>query len=192
MSAAWIHGGEEAGVAWLCFRSQRRRERLAASALSREPEVEAVFAPEIRVRRRTRRGPVWFVEALFPGYLFAEVGAESSVRRLTSLHGVTGVVSFDGLPARVDDDVIGSLRAAYPASGVIEVDHALSPGEEVTVVSGPLRGFAARVLECRSSDGRVAVLLDIMGRPTRAVMDRDALESAQPRPPSHPMASATA
>jgi transcriptional antiterminator RfaH len=55
---------------WFCLRSQVKREHLAAACLRQYPEVEA-FCPRVRFRKRTTRGPVWFVESMFPGYLFA-------------------------------------------------------------------------------------------------------------------------
>ena len=54
---------------WRCLRGKPKREHLAAQHL-RLAGFEA-FCPRIRHQRRTVRGKVWFVEALFPGYLFA-------------------------------------------------------------------------------------------------------------------------
>ena len=56
---------------WFCLKAAPKREHLAATALRRELQVPVV-APRIRFRKLTSRGPVWFVEAMFPGYLFAE------------------------------------------------------------------------------------------------------------------------
>src|SRR5258707_3918560 len=55
---------------WFCLKTQPKREHLAAIMLRRQFSVEC-FSPRLRFRRMTRRGPVWFVEAMFPGYLFA-------------------------------------------------------------------------------------------------------------------------
>ncbi len=56
---------------WFCLKTQPKREHLAATALRRQFAVEC-FSPRLRFRRMTQRGPVWFVEAMFPGYLFAK------------------------------------------------------------------------------------------------------------------------
>src|ERR1035437_7163225 len=58
--------------AWFCVRSQPKHEHIAAAHLKREPGIE-VYLPRVRFKRATRRGPVWFTEALFPNYLFARV-----------------------------------------------------------------------------------------------------------------------
>ena len=55
---------------WFCLRAQPKREHIAAACLRQNSEVE-VFCPRVRFRKHTNRGPVWFVESMFPGYLFA-------------------------------------------------------------------------------------------------------------------------
>jgi transcriptional antiterminator RfaH len=56
---------------WFCLKTQPKREHLAAIALRRQFRIEC-FSPRLRFRKMTNRGPVWFVEAMFPGYLFAK------------------------------------------------------------------------------------------------------------------------
>src|SRR5271166_6904013 len=61
---------ERPGDWWFCLKAQPKREHIAAACLRQISEVEA-FCPRVRFRKRTNRGPVWFVEPMFPGYLFA-------------------------------------------------------------------------------------------------------------------------
>ena len=56
---------------WFCVKTQPKHEHIAAAGLQRRLNVNC-FAPRVRYRKMTRRGAVWFVEAMFPGYLFAE------------------------------------------------------------------------------------------------------------------------
>src|SRR5438477_11205124 len=58
---------------WFCLKTQPKREHLAATALRRQFAVEC-FWPRLRFRRMTQRGQDWIVEAMFPGYLIAELG----------------------------------------------------------------------------------------------------------------------
>src|SRR5712671_8244325 len=78
---------------WFCLKTQPKREHLAATVLRRQFGVEC-FSPRLRFRRMTGRGPVWFVEAMFPGYLFAEFIYRELHRRVVHTHGVTGLVRF--------------------------------------------------------------------------------------------------
>jgi transcriptional antiterminator RfaH len=55
---------------WFCLRGQSKREHVAAACLRQISQFE-VFCPRLRFRKPTTRGPIWFVEPMFPGYLFA-------------------------------------------------------------------------------------------------------------------------
>ena len=57
------------GERWYCVRSKPKKERMAAAAVASMLGLE-VFCPQIRFRRKTARGPVWFQEAMFPSYFF--------------------------------------------------------------------------------------------------------------------------
>ena len=57
---------------WFCLKAQPKREHMAAIALRHQFRIEC-FSPRLRFRKMTHRGPVWFVEAMFPGYLFTKV-----------------------------------------------------------------------------------------------------------------------
>jgi len=56
--------------AWYCVRTQTKREHLAAKSLKQLEGVEA-FCPRLKYRKATRRGKIWWIEAMFPGYIFA-------------------------------------------------------------------------------------------------------------------------
>ena len=53
-----------------CLRAEPKREHLAAVSLRRLFGI-ACLSPRLRFRKLTQRGAIWFVEAMFPGYLFA-------------------------------------------------------------------------------------------------------------------------
>jgi len=48
---------------WFCLKAQPKREHLVASGLRKQFGI-VCFAPRLRLRKLTRRGPVWFVEAM--------------------------------------------------------------------------------------------------------------------------------
>src|SRR5437879_12596763 len=84
------------GPAWFCIRTQPKHEHIAAARLKEEPDIE-VYLPRIRFKRSTRRGPVWFTEALFRNYLFARFDLASVLRKLHQARGVRGVSHFGEL-----------------------------------------------------------------------------------------------
>ena len=81
---------------WYCVKTQTKREHIAAEHLRTLEEVE-VFCPRLRYRKATRRGKIWWVEALFPGYLLARFDLVANERAVTYTQGVA---AWSGLAAR--------------------------------------------------------------------------------------------
>lgn len=150
-------------TAWFCLCSQPKHEHIAAAHLRQLSGLE-VFLPRIRFKRATARGAVWVTEALFPGYLFARFFWPTDLRAVQHARGVRGVVHFGDRWPRIDEDVIAALRATLGAEELHVVDDAFAPGDLVRVAEGSLRGLLAVVAPVQSGRGRVAVLMDFLGR----------------------------
>ncbi len=151
--------------AWFCVRTQPKHEHIAAGHLKKEPDIQ-VFLPRIRFKRSTRRGPVWFTEALFPNYLFARFDLAACLRKLHHLQGVRGVVHFGDHWPTIPDDVIAELRATVGADHVHVIREELQPGETVQISGGMFHGLKAVVTRIMPARERVAVLLEFLGRQT--------------------------
>src|SRR5437868_15317244 len=78
---------------WYCLRAHTKREHLAAIGLRKRFGI-VCFSPRLRSRKLTRRGAVWFVEAMFPGYFFAQFDFVTERRRVEHAAGVRGLVQF--------------------------------------------------------------------------------------------------
>src|SRR5258708_21167493 len=81
-----------------CLKAQPKREHIAAACLRQISEVEA-FYPRMHFRKRTNRGPVWFVESMFPGYLFARFDYAAFHRLVKQRPPVSGLLPFCDPPA---------------------------------------------------------------------------------------------
>ena len=66
--------------------------------------------PRVRFQRATRRGKVWFTEAMFPNYLFARF-ALRDLRLIKATQGVAGVVHFGSYFASLEE-VLGHVATA--------------------------------------------------------------------------------
>jgi transcriptional antiterminator RfaH len=167
---------------WFCLRSKKKSEHLAARNLRQMEEVEA-FCPRLRLLRPTMRGRRWFVEALFPGYLFARFRPGPSLRVVRHGHGITGVVEFGGLPSVVPDREIEALRTLVDEDEVRQVEDDLAPGDAAEILAGPLRGLEAVVRVVMPARERVRVLLEFLGSYREVEVDR-AVVAGPRRPPS--------
>ena len=151
---------------WYCLRSLPKQEHIAAANLRSILREIDVFCPRLRIKRRCSRGEVWFVEALFPGYLFAKFNPNLSMQTVKSVPGVKTVLSFGRITATIHDDIIAGLRADFDHNEIHEVSDDLRPGDEITLTSGPFQGIRANVIRLLPSSNRIQVLMELLGRTT--------------------------
>jgi transcriptional antiterminator RfaH len=149
-------------AAWHCIRTQPKSEHIAAAHLRQLPGVE-VYCPRLRFRRMTRRGPVWFAEALFPGYLFARFCRTQSQQNVAGARGVSSLVRFGGELATLPDDSIMELRSHMGEDECKTIDAELREGSEVTITAGVFVGLKTVVTELRPARERVRVLMEFLG-----------------------------
>jgi transcriptional antiterminator RfaH len=165
---------------WYCLRTQPKHEHIAASQL--EAEAIEVYLPRIRFKRATRRGPVWFTEALFPNYLFARFELAQSLRRIHHARGVQGVVHFGERFPIVPEGAIAELRTLVSGETICVIQDALRPGDAVLISGGAFSGLTAVVTRVMPARQRVGVLLEFLGRQTEVEMPSDRLvREGEPR-----------
>ncbi|MEI8037653.1 MAG: transcription termination/antitermination NusG family protein [Verrucomicrobiota bacterium] len=160
---------------WFCVRTQTKREHIAAGHL-REVEGVEVFCPRLRYRKATRRGKIWWVEPLFPGYLLAKFNLAEMERIVTFCQGVRGLVRFGAEIPAVPDHFVEALRhevrnrsdddeELFAVSPVIEI------GDEVEIAHGPLQGMHGTIVSIAPATERVKILLDFLGQPQAVNVD---------------------
>jgi len=140
-------------VIWVESRAEKKVEKRLA-ALGLPPWLPVV-------KERHRWSDRWRdVECpLFPGYLFARA-TNADWHRILRTPGVLTVITERGKPALLADSFVAALRDAIGRDGVApeavteSVDY--TPGDEVIVQEGALRGVRGIVRERRS--GRQLVL----------------------------------
>ncbi|MEN8862676.1 MAG: transcription termination/antitermination NusG family protein, partial [Lentimonas sp.] len=114
---------------WFCLRTQTKREHIAAAILSKIDLVE-VFCPRVSQIKKTRTGKKRFVEAMFPGYIFAKFSLTDNYRRVIHTQGVSALV-HQGERKSLPESLIHELRATVP-EGIIEApDPSIEPGAKI-------------------------------------------------------------
>ncbi|MCU0795974.1 MAG: hypothetical protein MUF31_08580 [Akkermansiaceae bacterium] len=175
------------GPRWYVVRTPPKREHIVASHLRELEEVE-VFCPRLRYRKATRRGKIWWVEAMFPGYVLARFTLSEMQRLISHQQGVRGLVKFGNEVPPVPDGLVETLRremARMPEEENLQETITLVPrlatGDEVEVAHGPLGGFQGTVLDVLPGRERVRVLLEFLGQPQ--VVEVDLFSLLLPRRP---------
>lgn len=171
---------------WYCVRTQTKREHIAAGHL-RELEGIEVFCPRLRYRKATRRGKIWWVEPLFPGYLLARFNLEESERAVTFCQGVRGLVRFGNEIPAVPRSFVHSLREevrnrAEDDEELFSVTPSIETGDEVEIAHGPLQGMRGTIISVAPAAERVKILLEFLGQPQ--AVDVDLFSILLPRRPT--------
>ncbi len=164
---------------WFCLRSQPKHEHIAAAHLRQYDDVE-VFCPRVKIQRSTRRGLVWFTEALFPNYLFARFAMERWHARVRSCHGVSGIVHFGDHVPEVPEGALEELRRYMQDSELKTVSFTIAEGDDVEIVEGPFRGQNGVVKQLLPARERVKVLLEVLGGVTEVNLNLTAVFKEAP------------
>ena len=173
---ARAEGALSSGERWYAVQTIARREAKAEFELNRQGF--RTFLPAVmrtvRHARKTRSVRV----AAFPGYLFIVLDLERDRwRAVNGTIGVSSLVMGDRFPLPVPGGIVEVLLDYRDDSGVCRFDRDLVVGQKVRVVSGPL-AEAIGTLDRLDGNGRVRVLLEILGGQALATIDRGALEAA--------------
>lgn len=148
---------------WIAVFSKPREERRAAAALAEQGYP--VYLPTTPDDR-----------PLFPRYLFAECAATVAAAPIRSTRGVSAILmDGGGRPLHVDAETIGRVRDIEREAMTEEMaPKGPRPGQRVRISEGPLTG-ASGLLQM-AGERRVIVLLDMLGRQSRAQIGASMIE----------------
>lgn len=117
----------------------------------------------MRSGRRTYTG----VAPLFPSYIFVQLNSGPAPwRAIESTYGVRAIVKAGGSPAPIPSGVVDALIAMSDENGLFSFRAQLKPGDAVRLMAGPFAGLVG-TLESLDGQGRIVVLLSLLGRATR-------------------------
>ncbi len=164
--------------AWYVAKTKPLRERQAATMLGQRG-LEA-YLPLIvgkGARRDLRRA-----EALFPGYLFARLDAQSS--EWVEARSAPGIVYFLGaglgirlVPTPVPDSLVAEIRGRLARQEYERRAPRFRGGERVRIADGPFAGLEAVFDGTLSAAGRSRVLVWLVGRLVPVQLDLRQLQA---------------
>ncbi len=168
----------EPGPRWYVVQTHVNGEAKAAANL--DWQGFAAYLPRYLKRRSHARKVETVARPLFPRYLFVAIDlAAQRWRAIQSTVGVSHLVCWNGRPASVADDVVNALKAREDEGGFVQLTRraAFSPGDKVRIVEGAFVDSLALV-QGVSDHERVAVLLDLLGRKVRVLIEAELIAAA--------------
>ena len=163
---------------WYVVQTQTHGENKAAAHLLRQEF--GVYFPRYQKRRRHARRTELVAAPLFPRYLFVAVDmATQRWRSIQSTFGVSHLVRNGDEPAAVSASVVEALRRREDENGFIVLGQRprFSAGDKVRVVEGAFADCLG-LFEGMRDDERVTLLLDLLGRKVRVMIDELAVAAA--------------
>jgi transcriptional antiterminator RfaH len=163
---------------WYVVQTQPHAESKAIGHLVRQGF--AAYLPRYLKRRRHARKIETVAAPLFPRYLFVAVDMETQRwRSIHSTFGVSRLVCNGDEPAPVPEAVVAELQSRVDAQGFVRLERRpqFVPGEHVRIVDGVFADSLG-LFEGMADRERVAILLDLLGRKVRILLDENAIRAA--------------
>ena len=165
------------GNRWYVVQSHPHSESRAAAHLERQGFVS--YLPRYLKRRRHARRIETVRAPLFPRYLFVSIDLSAQRwRAIYSTVGVSQLVCNGSNPAPLPDAVIAELRGREDGGFVrLSVRPAFKPGDAIRILDGAFTSCFG-LYEGMPDGERVAVLLDLLGRKVRIMLDPESIVAA--------------
>ncbi|MDH5216069.1 MAG: transcription/translation regulatory transformer protein RfaH, partial [Gammaproteobacteria bacterium] len=159
---------------WYLVYTKPRQEKTALENLERQGYY--CYLPMAQLKKRVRGKYTIVVEPFFPRYLFLRCDEELKTwAPIRSTVGVAKLVIFGDKPAKVSQQLI-NLIESQANDGVIETGFSnFEKGQRVRIIDGVMKDYEA-IFIAKSSEERVMILLDIVGKTARLSIDVNQLE----------------
>lgn len=160
---------------WYLAYTKPRQEEIARINLDQQGFES--YLPLYKKFRKTEQGPVSVFEPMFPRYIFFRPGkAGQSISAVRSTKGITTIVRYGFEPAVIDEELLRRIRQLEEERNHATIQQLsnLKPGQSVRLKHTAL-GDVDGLIQSVSSK-RVAVLLEILGRPAVVQLEHHQVE----------------
>lgn len=133
---------------WYPVCTYPKAEKKAYEALSGKG-LEAYLPLQKQLKQWSDRKK-WVYEPLIRSYLFVHI-TEKEKTEVLMTKGIARFIYFSGVMATMPEQDIKDLKLLLASSYELEVtEQALSPGEQIRIKAGPLKGLNAEIISYRS------------------------------------------
>ena len=145
---------------WYVVYSKARKEEHAQFHL--QQKGLEVFFPRLRLSSLLPKHPQ--IVPLFPSYLFVYLRIPEEHAYALWCPGVKSLVSFNGVPAPLDEAVVAFLKKRATSEGILEAQSNLLAGQKVEVTGGPFAGLTGIIQDPPAGKGRIRLLMSLLNR----------------------------
>jgi len=162
---------------WYVVQTQPHAEGRANEHLRRQGFT--TYMPRLLKQRSHARKTEMVSRPLFPRYMFVLIDSSNQGwHAIRSTFGVSSLVGGENGPVPVRDGIIEALRAREDEDGYFRAAaKKFARGAAVKVVDG-IFASAIGLFDSMGDKDRVSVLLDLLGRRVRVVLEADSIAAA--------------
>ncbi len=141
---------------WIAIYTKSRHEQIVINELSKK-DIES-FCPMFKERRQWSDRKKWVHFPLFRSYVFARIHLKENIFVLQTI-GVNKIVKFQNKISIIPDQVINDIKNIVDGGYKIQQVDYFIKGDEVSVVSGPLKGINGIIQELKG-DSRLIMKVE--------------------------------
>lgn len=134
---------------WIAVYTKSRHEQIVVNELNKK-NIES-YCPMFKERRQWSDRKKWVHFPLFRSYVFANIEINENIYVLQTI-GVNKIVKFQEKISIIPDQVIDNIKNIIEGGYNVEQADYFIKGDEVRVVSGPLKGLDGVVLDLRGAN----------------------------------------
>jgi transcription antitermination factor NusG len=134
---------------WIAVYTKSRHEQIVINELNKK-NIES-YCPMLKERRQWSDRKKWVHFPLFRSYIFANIEIKENIYVLQTI-GVNKIVQFQKKISIIPNQVIDNIKNIIKGGYKVEQADYFIKGDEVCVVSGPLKGLDGVVLDLRGAN----------------------------------------
>jgi len=134
---------------WIAVYTKSRHEQIVVNELNKK-NIES-YCPMFKERRQWSDRKKWVHFPLFRSYVFANIEIKENIYVLQTI-GVNKIVKFQKKISIIPNQVIDNIKNIIEGGYKVEQADYFIKGDEVCVVSGPLKGLDGVVLDLRGAN----------------------------------------
>ena len=130
------------------------------------------FLPLLEIHQYSNGKMVQKIKPLFPNYIFARLDLKLQYYKVKWTRGVSKILGTGNGPVPISEKVIESIKERAGKDNLVKLEEKLKEGDVVQITSGPLKELSGIFQKKISDNGRVRILLNLIGVDVSVQIDR--------------------
>jgi len=146
---------------WYVIQTKPKDEyRVETHLLNQEIEI---FLPLLETHQYCSGKMVQRIKPLFPNYLFARLDLKLHYYKVKWTRGVSKILGTGDGPIPISGEVVQRIREKVGKDNLVKLEEEWKEGDIVQITSGPFKELMGIFQKKMSDNGRVRILLSLIG-----------------------------